>query len=41
MKSIGNQDDELGSLIPSHEHSSDGLPANPSNNSLSIVSRER
>ena len=44
MKSItrtfGNHDGELGS-ISSHGHSSDGRPANPSNTSLSVNSRER
>lgn len=41
MKSIGNHDDELGLLIRSGGHSSDEWPANPSNTSLSVVSRER
>ena len=44
MKSItrmfGNHDDELGLLMPDG-HSPDEWPANPSNTSLSIDSRER
>jgi hypothetical protein len=39
MKSIGDHDDELGLLIPDG-HLSDEWPANPSNTSLSVVSRE-
>jgi hypothetical protein len=40
MKSIGNHDDELGLLMPDGD-SPDEWSANPSNTSLSVVSRKR
>jgi hypothetical protein len=40
-RTFGNHNDELGSSIASHRHLCDDQPANPSNTSLSVDSRER